>query len=179
MTWNSPGPLPGAFPPPSPRPPLAPKAQKKIPGSRGSFFCGFSQPMGSKSAAPCLHRGADEVVGQGVPLVDVAADLAHEALLPLGLGLGLHVLLVVGVGHGGLVADDPGLGHGADEHAVGAQVHILLHLQGQEGVDILGEEGQAVVGPVGLPVGRICPPGGRSGSRSSQTGRRGRPPTRR
>ena len=101
---------------------------------------------GLKVCGAVLAQGADNVVGQGVALIDPAADLAHEAFLALGLGLGLDVVLVVGVGHGLLIGDHPGLGDGADEHAVGVQVHKALHLQVHEGVDIPGQEPQAVVG---------------------------------
>ena len=108
-----------------------------------------------------LAQGADDVLRQLVAFVDPAADLADKALLALCLRLGLHVLLVVGVGHGLGVGHDPGLGDGADEHAVGIQVHIVLHLQGHEGIDELGQEPQPVVGPEGLhPLKLICRPAG-------------------
>ena len=37
-------------------------------------------------------QGADDVIGQGVTLVDPAADTADIALFALGVGLGLNVL---------------------------------------------------------------------------------------
>ena len=43
-----------------------------------------------------LAQGADEVLGERISLVDVAADLADVALLAVGLGLGLDVLLIIG-----------------------------------------------------------------------------------
>ena len=65
-----------------------------------------------------LAPGADKVLGQGVALVDIAADLADIALLALGLGLGLDVCVVVGVGHGLTIRDGASLGDGADEQTV-------------------------------------------------------------
>ena len=90
-------------------------------------------------------QGADDVIGQRLAFVDPAADLADVALLAFRCGLGLDVVLVVGVGHGLPVGDNSGLGDGADEHAVGAQIHVIFHLQAHEGVDIPGQEPQAVV----------------------------------
>ena len=75
-----------------------------------------------------LAQRADDILGELVALVDVAANLADKAFLAFGLGLRLDVLLIVVVGHGLPVADDAGFGHAADEHAVGTQIHILLHL---------------------------------------------------
>ena len=75
-----------------------------------------------------LAQRTDEILGQLVALIDIAADLADKALLALGLGLGLDVVLVIGIGHGILVADDASLGDGADEHAVRAEIHIFLDL---------------------------------------------------
>ena len=59
-------------------------------------------------AGGVLAPGADEVGGELVAFIDVAADLADPLLLAtLGGcsgGLGLDVLLVVGVGDAGAVA---------------------------------------------------------------------------
>ena len=55
------------------------------------------------------------------------------------------MLLVIGVGHGFLIGEHPGLGHGADEHAVGIQIHIPLHLEGHHGVNIPPQESQPVI----------------------------------
>ena len=92
-----------------------------------------------------IAKRAYKILRQLVPFINVAAHLAHPALFALGLGLGLYVLLVVGVGHGLHMGDHPGLGYRADEHAVGVQVHILLHLQRHEGVDELGQKRQPIV----------------------------------
>ena len=76
-----------------------------------------------------LAPGADEVGGEFVAFVDVAADLADPFLLAAcsgsGSGLGLYVLLVVGVGDGGAVAEDAGLHRHGDEHGVAAEVDAL------------------------------------------------------
>ena len=45
-----------------------------------------------------LAEGANEVFGEHVALVNVAAHLADVALFALGLGFGLDVVLVIGVG---------------------------------------------------------------------------------
>ena len=94
-----------------------------------------------------LAQGADQVVGQGFSLIDPAADLADKTLLACGIRCGLDVALVIGVGHGLLVGDHPCFGHRANEHSVGAQVHIAFHLQAHKGVDMPREEAQTVIGP--------------------------------
>lgn len=53
-----------------------------------------------------LAQRADDILGELVALVDVAANLADKAFLAFGLGLRLDVLLIVVVGHGLPVADD-------------------------------------------------------------------------
>ena len=92
-----------------------------------------------------LAQRADEVLGQGVAFVDISADFAHIAFFALGLGLRLDVLLIVGVGSGLLVRYDTCLGDFADEHSVGVKVHVLLHLERKEGVDVSGQENQSVI----------------------------------
>ena len=92
-----------------------------------------------------LAQWTDKVVRQHLAFVDVAADLADPALLAFGLWLWLYILLVVGVGHGCPVGCDTCLCYRADEHDVGFQVHLVLHLEGEHCVDVLGEERQAIV----------------------------------
>ena len=111
--------------------------------------------QGLEVGSAVLAERADEVVGQDLALVDVAADLADPALLEVGLGLGLDVGLVVVVGHGLLGGQDPGLGNGADEHAVSVQVHVLLHLEAHKGVDVLVQEDDAVVGAEVFALGEL------------------------
>ena len=65
------------------------------------------------------------------------------------------MVLIVGVGHGLPVAHHPRFGDGADEHSVGAQIHILLHLQGKRRVDVLGQDGQPVVRTDGRHAGKF------------------------
>ncbi len=102
-----------------------------------------------------LTYGADKVLGKLITLVNIAADFADIALLALGLGLGLDIALVEVVGHGLVVGHDAGLVHGADEHAVSVQVDILLHGQRQEGIDIPGQEHQAVVCALYVAAGKF------------------------
>ena len=102
-----------------------------------------------------LAEGAHEVVGQGIALKDVSADLADVAFFARGFGLGLHVLVVIIIGHGLAVGDDSRLGDRADEHAVGIQIHVLLHLQRHEGIDIAGQEDESVVRAKGRAVGKL------------------------
>ena len=65
-----------------------------------------------------LAKGTDEVLGKLIALVNIAADLADEALLSARFGLGLDVALVIGVGHAGGSGDHAGFGDRADEHSV-------------------------------------------------------------
>ena len=104
-----------------------------------------------KVGGAVLAQRADDIVRQVFALVDPAADLADPALF-VGFGLGLDVVLIIGIGHGLGLGEDLRLGDGADEHAVGIEVHVLLDLQGHKGVDIGGQEGQAVGAAQGLDL---------------------------
>ena len=110
---------------------------------------------GFKIRCAVLAQGADDVIRQGFAFVHPTTNLADVALLALGLGLGLDAVLIVGVGHGGLVRNHPCLGDGADEHAVGVQIHIALHLQAHEGVDVAGQEPQAIVAAQHIDAGEL------------------------
>ena len=94
--------------------------------------------------------GADEVGGEFVAFVDVAANFADPFLLAAcsgsGGGLGLDVLLIVGVGDAGAVAQHTGLHRHGDEHGVGAEVDALGDDTADDAVDELGQIAQAVVG---------------------------------
>ena len=97
---------------------------------------------------------ADEVGGEFVAFVDVAADLADPFLPIVGwldiwiIGcpeIGFDVLLVVGVGDAGAVAQHLGLhGHG-DEHGVGAEVDALGDHAADDAVDELWQIEQAIL----------------------------------
>ena len=93
--------------------------------------------------------GTDEVGGEFVAFIDVAAYLADPFLLAAcsgsGGGLGLDVLLVVGVGDAGAVAEHAGLHRHGDEHGVGAEVDALGDHTTDDRVDVLGQIAQAVV----------------------------------
>ena len=69
-------------------------------------------------------QGADDVFGKLFTLIDPAADPADVTLL-ICFGLGLDVLEVVSVGHGVQTAQVSALGDIADEHDVGAQIHLV------------------------------------------------------
>lgn len=100
-------------------------------------------------AGGVLAPGADEVGGELVAFIDVAADLADPLLLAtLGGcsgGLGLDVLLVVGVGDAGAVAQHAGLHRHGDEHGVGAEVDALGDNTTNHAVDELGQVKQTVL----------------------------------
>ena len=60
------------------------------------------------------------------------------------LELRLNGLVVVGVGAGGTLTENLGLGDFTDEHHVGAQILLVLHLAGEHGVDVLRQVVKAV-----------------------------------
>ena len=93
-----------------------------------------------------LAEGADEILGERIAFIDVAADLADVSLFALGFGLRLHVVLIIGVGHGLLVGKHSRFRYGADEHTVRVEIDVLFNLEGHERVDISGEEYETVVG---------------------------------
>ena len=105
-------------------------------------------------AGGVLAPGADEVGGEGVAFVDVAADVANPALLAFlcrrdacaPSGFRLDVLLVIVIGDAGAVGEDLGLHHAGDEQGVGAQVDALGDNATNHAVDEFGQVEQAVVG---------------------------------
>ena len=86
-----------------------------------------------------LAERADEIVRQ-VALVDVSADLADPALLSLGRGLRLDVLLIVRIRHRVAVGDNARLFDAADEHPVRAEIDLVLDLERHERVDVFRQE---------------------------------------
>ena len=98
-----------------------------------------------KIRSAVLAERANEVLGKGVPLIDIAADLADIALFALGLGLRLDVLVIIGVGHGLGIREDLGLADRADKHTVGVKVDVLLYGKRHKGVDVARKHGQAVL----------------------------------
>ena len=110
-----------------------------------------------KIRASVLTQGANEILGELLALVNVTADLANVSALPLGFGSGLYVIVVIGIGHGFTIRQNTRLGNGADEHSVRIHIDILLDLEGKEGIDISGEEYQAVIraerGTIGKFIG--------------------------
>ena len=80
-----------------------------------------------------LTQGADEVLRQDFALVHIATDLADPTLF-LGVGLGLYILKVVIIGHRLCLGQIDTLGHIADEHEMGTQIHGLNDLAGDIGI---------------------------------------------
>ena len=78
-----------------------------------------------------LTERADEILGQRVSLVDIAADLAYKAFLPLGFRLWLYLFLIVGISHCRNIGNDARLGDAANKQTVRAEVDILLDAAGR------------------------------------------------
>ena len=97
-----------------------------------------------------LAPGADEVGGEFVAFIDVAADFADPFLLAAcggsGGGLGLDVLLVVGVGDARAVAQHTGLHRHGDEHGVSAEVDALGDHAADDAIDEFRQVAQAILG---------------------------------
>lgn len=102
-----------------------------------------------------LTKGTDNILGQGVALVDITANLTYKALLALGFGLRLNVVLIISVGHSCLVGNNSCLGNGADKHTVGIKINVLLNVKGHKGVDVAGEKNKTVVRAKGFAVGEF------------------------
>ena len=96
-----------------------------------------------------LAPGTNEVGGEGVAFIDVAANFADPFLLAAcggsSGGLGLDMLLVVSVGDAGTVGEHLGFHHTGDEQGVGAEVDTLGDDARNHGVDILGQVKQTVL----------------------------------
>ena len=96
-----------------------------------------------------LAEGADEVGGELLALVLVAADGAAPNSLALGglphrLRLRLDVLHVVAIRGGRHLVEHFRLGDGSDEEDVRAEIDDLLHLDGDVGVGAAGDSHSAV-----------------------------------
>ena len=83
-----------------------------------------------------LAEGTDEVFGEWVALVNVAADLTNVTLFALGLRFGFNVCVVVAIGHSFLIGNNARLVDGADEHSVRAEVNVIFNGEGHKGIDI-------------------------------------------
>ena len=83
---------------------------------------------GFKVGSAVLTQRAYNVIRQLFTLVNPAAHLAYKAFLSLGLGLGLHILLVVCIGHGFRVRHHSCFRHRTDEHTMGSQIDVVLNL---------------------------------------------------
>ena len=95
-----------------------------------------------------LAGGADEVCGEFIPDVFIAADgAAPDGLALLGFflfRLRLDVALVIGIGGRGGVGEDVHICDFRDEQDMGSQVDSLFHLGGDPGVGAFGD-GQGTV----------------------------------
>ena len=104
-----------------------------------------------------LAEWADEIRWQLIAFIDVAANFADKTFFAIGLWFGFHILLIKGIGHGFHFGKHPGFRDAADEHAVSTQIHILFHLEGDEGIHPLREIDQSIGRPEGLQTVKfIC-----------------------
>ena len=99
-----------------------------------------------KIGSTVLAQRTDEVIRQGISFIDVSAHLADKTFASFCLRFWLDVVLIVGVGHRRCAVDDAGFGYGTDKHAMGSQILVVFHFQREEGVDVLRQEDQSVIG---------------------------------
>ena len=109
-------------------------------------------------------EGADEVGGEFVAYVFVAADLAAVDMFACWgrsglLWLGFDVLLIVVIGGGGDVRQNIHIRDGGDKEGMGAQVDFLGDVAGDIGIGAGGDDGDTVGAPfpVGIPRGLRVP----------------------
>ena len=89
---------------------------------------------------------ADEIIRESISFINESADLADESFPAGSFRLRFYIVLIVGVGHGLLVGNNTRFGHGTDEHAMGIKIDVVLYLEGEEGIDVLGKEDKSVIG---------------------------------
>ena len=70
-------------------------------------------------------QGADEILGQFIAFVEVAANFANKAFFLGLLGLRLDVCVVISISYAFAAAENFGIGDLADKHSVAAQIHAL------------------------------------------------------
>ena len=99
--------------------------------------------------------GADKVGGKVFAFIDVAADFTDVSFFIICFGFGFDITVVVGVGHAFFFGNNLGFGNTADEHTVGADIHILLYLKGEEGINIAGQNHQTVGGATRSAIGKF------------------------
>ena len=129
---------------------------------RGLFRLGRLAAHQDKVLLAVVAEGADEVVGDGLPLIDVAADRADPLLFLRTLGLGLDAALIVAVAAGSHLRQPHRVGQFTDKQDMAAQVEVLRHLGGEVHVGLLGQVVQAVfaAGDVGKSVKLVHIPTG-------------------
>ena len=95
---------------------------------------------------------ADEIVGDLVAFIHIAASLAYPAGGSGGAGggghsgLGLDMLVVVGIGERRVVAQHHSLANLGNKESVGAQVDSLVHLATDIGIGVVGDVEEAIGG---------------------------------
>ena len=102
-----------------------------------------------------LTPGANKVSGKVFAFVDVAADLTDVAFFIICFGFGFDITVVVGVGHAFFFGNNLSFGDTADEHTVGADIHVLLYLKGEESVNIAGQNHQTIGGATRSAIGKF------------------------
>ena len=99
-----------------------------------------------KISRAVFAQRTNEVVRELFTLIDIAAYVTYIAFLALCFRFRFDILLIVCVGYGLFIGDNPGFRNAANEHAMGIQIYILLHFQGEKCVDIMRQEGKSVCG---------------------------------
>ena len=98
---------------------------------------------------------ADKVCGQLAAFINEAANFADKPFFAFGLRFWFYVCLIIRVGHGFHTGEHPGFRDAADEHAMGPQIHILFHLEGDKGIHPLREIDQPIRRTEGLQAGKL------------------------
>ena len=108
-----------------------------------------------KIGCTVFTKRANEIVGQLVSLVNIAANLAYIALFTLGFGFRFNVVLVIGVCHGFGLRNHTGFGNAANKHSVGIKVNVLLNLKRHKGINISWQENKPVIRTKRCTVGEF------------------------
>jgi hypothetical protein len=108
-----------------------------------------------KIGSAVFAKRTNEILGEFLSLVNIAANLANVSFFALGFGAGLNVLLVVCVGHCFFIRKNLCLGNGANEHPVRVDINVFFHLERNEGVDITRKNDKTVFGAVGGAIGKL------------------------
>ena len=92
-----------------------------------------------------LTQWTNIIIRKFLSFIDISTYHTYESFLSFCLRFWFYMFLIVSVCHRFFIIHHTSLCHGTDKHSVCIQIHILLHFQCKEGIDIFWKEGNTIV----------------------------------